>query len=136
MHKLRTWGTVTCYLLMNCATSLLCSYCRELRLGVVRRWCGLDNFTGVSFFFWLLMRLSRDCWRCALGHHKSVLVLLFLLLRWVALGSRHVGFVACRQSLWYYLSQEANCFTLIGRNRIHELNSQSLENSYLVIPSC
>ena len=67
MHKLRTWGTVTCYLLMNCATSLLCSYCRELRLGVVRRWCGLDNFTGVSFFFLVvdeaIKRLLALCFR-------------------------------------------------------------------------
>jgi len=66
MHKLRTWGTVTCYLLMNCATSLLCSYCRELRLGVVRRWCGLDNFTGVSFFLVVdeaIKRLLALCFR-------------------------------------------------------------------------
>jgi len=89
-------GNCNVVLANDCATSLLCFCCRGLGLGGVCRRCGLGNFTGVSFFFWLLMRLSRDCWRCALGHHKSVLVLLFLLLRWVALGSRHVGFVACR----------------------------------------
>ena len=49
------------------------------------------------FFFLVVDEASKRLFWCgAFGHHKSVLVLLFLLLRWVALGSRHVGFVACR----------------------------------------
>jgi len=53
---------------------------------------------GVGLFFFLVVdeASKRLFWCGAFGHHKSVLVLLFLLLRWVALGSRHVGFVACR----------------------------------------
>jgi len=52
---------------------------------------------GLFFFFLVVDEASKRLFWCgAFGHHKSVLVLLFLLLRWVALGSRHVGFVACR----------------------------------------
>jgi len=75
----------------DCATSLLCFCCRGLGLGGVCRRCVL------VFFFLVVDEASKRLFWCgAFGHHKSVLVLLFLLLRWVALGSRHVGFVACR----------------------------------------
>jgi len=90
-------GNCNVVLANDCATSLLCFCCRGLALGGVCRRCGLGNFTGASFFFLVVDEASKRLFWCgALGHHKSVLVLLFLLLRWVALGSRHVGFVACR----------------------------------------
>lgn len=64
------------------------------RIGVGR--C-LSAVWACFFFFLVVDEASKRLFWCgALGHHKSVLVLLFLLLRWVALGSRHVGFVACR----------------------------------------
>jgi len=97
MHTLRTWGTVTWYLLMI-APLLSCVFVAEdwgweVFVGGV----GLVTSRGRVLFFLVVDEASKRLFWCgALGHHKSVLVLLFLLLRWVALGSRHVGFVACR----------------------------------------
>jgi len=96
MHTLRTWGTVTWYLLMI-APLLSCVFVAEdwgweVFVGGV----GLVTSRGRVFFLVVDEASKRLFWCGALGHHKSVLVLLFLLLRWVALGSRHVGFVACR----------------------------------------